>query len=124
MAALDIRIVLSGTWITVMLLYLVGDVLRIYSGDSARIAAASDWQADPSKWLFAAIFMLIPIVMVFASLVLPHTINRWANLIVALVFFVFVLVDLRSYPSAYDKLLLVVSLIFNGLTVGLAWNWA
>jgi hypothetical protein len=121
---LDIRIVLSGTWITVMLLYLVGDVLRIYSGDSARIAAASDWQADPSKWLFAAIFMLIPILMVFASLVLPHTVNRWANLIVALVFFVFVLVDLRSYPSAYDKVLLVVSLIFNGVTMGLAWNWA
>ncbi|MCU0476683.1 MAG: hypothetical protein MUC99_11345 [Anaerolineae bacterium] len=124
MAMLDIRIVLSGTWITVMLLYLVGDVLRIYSGDSARIAAASDWQADPSKWLFAAIFMLIPILMVFASLVLPHTVNRWANLIVALVFFVFVLVDLRSYPSAYDKVLLVVSLIFNGVTMGLAWNWA
>lgn len=124
---LDVRILLSGTWITVMLLYLMGDVLRIYSGDSARIEAARAAAGEAfttHQWLFAAILMLIPILMVFLSLVLPPAINRWANLIVAVVFFLFVLVDIHSYPSAYDKFLLFVSLIFNGVTFGLAWQWA
>jgi hypothetical protein len=118
---LDTRIILSGMWITVMLIYLLGDVLRIYSGDFARMAAAQ--QTAGLKWMLAAIIMLIPILMVFLSLVLPQPINRWANIIVAVGFFIFVLVDLRSYPSAYDKFLLIVSMVFNAVTVWYAWNW-
>ena len=30
---LDMRILLSGLWVAVMLTYLLGDVLRIFSGD-------------------------------------------------------------------------------------------
>lgn len=104
-----------------MLIYLAGDVLRIYSGDFARMEAASP--SDTSKWLFAAIFLLIPILMGFLSLVLPQSISRWANIIIAVALFIFVLIDLGSYPSTYDKFLLVVSLIFNGVTVWYAWNW-
>lgn len=119
---LDTRILLSGIWVTVMLIYLLGDVLRIYSGDSARMAEGQ--QSTSMKWMLAAIIMLIPILMVFMSLVLPQPINRWANIIVAVGFFLFILVDLRSYPSAYDKFLLIVSMVFNGVTVWYAWNWS
>lgn len=119
---LDTRILLSGIWITVMLIYLLGDVLRIYSGDFAHMAEGQ--QSTSTKWMLAAIIMLIPILMVFMSLVLPQPINRWANIIVAVGFFLFILVDLRSYPSAYDKFLLIVSMVFNGVTVWYAWNWS
>jgi uncharacterized membrane protein len=119
---LDTRIILSGTWITVMLIYLLGDVLRIYSGDIARLSESQ--QFTSLKWLMAAILMLIPILMVFLSLVLPQPVARWANIITAAGFFLFVLVDLRSYPSAYDRFLLIVSLIFNGVTIGYAVTWA
>lgn len=118
---LDVRILLSGSWITVMLIYLLGDVLRIYSGDFARMSQGE--QPNPNKWLFAALLMLVPIVMVFLTLVIPQPINRWMNIIVASFFFLFVLVDLRSYPSAYDRFLLIVSLIFKGIIFWLAWNW-
>lgn len=118
---LDTRLILSGSWVTVMLLYLMGDVLRIYSGDFARMSEGQ--QSTNAKWLGAAILMLIPVLMVFLSLVLPQPINRWANIIVAVGFFLFILFDLRSYPSAYDKLLLFVSMIFNGVTILYAWNW-
>ena len=29
----DVRIILSGIWVALMLTYLLGDVLRIYAGD-------------------------------------------------------------------------------------------
>lgn len=119
---IDTRIILSGTWITVMLIYLLGDVLRIYSGDFARMSEGE--VSSAVKWFGAAVIMLIPILMVFLSLVLPQSASRWANLISAVGFFIFVLADLRSYPSAYDKFLLIVSLVFNGVTVWYAWNWA
>ena len=44
--------------------------------------------------------------------------------IVAVFFFLFNLVGLPTYPSAYDKFLLAVSLVFNAVTVWMAWNWA
>ncbi|MBW4438934.1 MAG: hypothetical protein KME04_17485 [Pleurocapsa minor GSE-CHR-MK-17-07R] len=118
---LDRRIQLSGAWAMVMLLYLMGDVLRIYSGDFARVFESP--QPDELKWFAAAVIMLIPISMVFLSLVLPRSIGRWANIVVAVGFFAFVLVDIGSYPGAYDKFLLAVSLVINVVTVWLAWRW-
>jgi hypothetical protein len=117
----DTRIILSALWVSVMLIYLLGDVLRIYSGDFARMSAGE--QLNNMKWMGAAILMLIPILMVSLSLVLPQLIARWANIFVAAGFFLFVLVDVRTYPSAYDKFLLVVSMVFNVATLLYAWNW-
>ena len=38
-------------------------------------------------------------------------------------FFRFNAVGLPTYPSAYDQFLIVVGLVFNGLTVWYAWKW-
>jgi hypothetical protein len=119
---LDTRLILSGTWITLMLIYLLGDVLRLFSGDAQRMMETTPFTG--SMWLGAAVLMLIPILMVFLSLILPQPINRWANIIVAVGFFLFNLVGLPTYPSMYDKFLLAVSLVFNVVTVWYAWNWA
>jgi hypothetical protein len=44
-------------------------------------------------------------------------------ILASVVFFLFNLVGLPTYPSAYDKFLLAVSLVFNALTVWYAWKW-
>ena len=117
---LDTRIILSGWWVALVLIYLYDDVLRICSGDFARMQTIQFTQA---MWLGIAVLMLIPILMVPLSLVLPQPVNRWANIIVAVFFFLFNLVGLPTYPSAYDKFLLAVSLGFNVMTVWTAKNW-
>ncbi len=117
---LDTRIILSGLWGALMLTYLLGDVLRICSGDFAKMQTI---QFTQGMWLGIAVLMLIPILMVVLSLVLPQPINRWATLIVAVFFFLFNLVGLPTYPSAYDKFLIGVGLVFNVVTVLTAWNW-
>ena len=119
---LDTRITLSGLWVALMLTYLLGDVLRIFSGDVAKMGGTQ--QFTQAMWLGIAVLMLIPILMVVLSLTLPYSINRWANIIVAVFFFLFNLVGLPTYPSLYDKFLLVVSMVFNGVTIWYAWHWA
>jgi hypothetical protein len=118
----DTRIILSAIWISVMLIYLLGDVLRMYSGDFARMPEAQ--QFTGLHWLMAAMLMLIPILMIVLTLILPQPVSRWANILVAAGFLLFNLVGLPGYPSAYDKFLLVVSIVFNGVTIWYAWNWA
>lgn len=118
---LDRRILLSGIWITNMFIYVLGDILRIYSGDMAKVVAGQE--GNTTQWVLGAIIMLFPILMVFLSLVLPYAINRRANIAVALGFMAFVIADSGSYPGLYDQLLFFVSWIFNITTVFLAWRW-
>jgi hypothetical protein len=119
---LDMRIILSTTWVVVTLIYLYGDVLRICSGDFVKSMANTNF--NQFVWLGIAILMLIPILMVFLTLVLPQSVSRWVNIIVAVFFFLFNLVGLPTYPSMYDKFLLAVSIVFNVVTVWYAWNWS
>jgi len=118
----DVKIILAGLWVATVLTYLYGDVLRVFSGDAEKMFAEQA-QFTQVMWLGIAILMVIPIVMVFLSLALNYPVNRWANIIVAIFFFLFTLVGLRTYPSAYDKFLLIVSMGFNVLTVWYAWKW-
>ena len=118
----DVQIKLSALWIALMLTYLLGDVLRIFSGDF-KAGEIGGMQITQIQWLGIAILMVIPVVMVFLSLTLNDPVNRWANIIVAIFFFGFNLIGLPTYPSAYDKFLIIVGLVFNALTVWYAWKW-
>ncbi len=118
----EIKIKLSGIWVALMLTYLLGDVLRIFSGDFQG-GAIDGVQVSQGMYLGMAIIFVIPISMVLLSLTLPNKINRWLNIIVAIFLFVFNLIGLPTYPSGYDKFLIIVGLIFNILTVWYAWKW-
>ena len=121
----DIQIILSALWIATMLTYLLGDVLRIFSGDfkAGEMGSSGGMKMTQPMMLGIAVLMVIPIVMVVLTLILGYPVNRWANIIVAVFFFLFNLVGLPTYPSAYDKFLIAVSLVFNGMTIWYAWNW-
>ncbi|HCK66710.1 MAG TPA: hypothetical protein DIW23_07315 [Anaerolineae bacterium] len=118
----EIQIKLSGLWVATMLIYLLGDVLRLFSGDTKPGEMAGQ-VVSKNMYLIAAVLMLIPILMVLFSLFLDYPANRWSNIIVAGFFLLFNLIGLPGYPSLYDKFLLAVSLVFNGMTIWLAWNW-
>lgn len=118
----DIKITLSIIWIAVMLTYLLGDVIRIFSGD-VTLGEIGGSKFTQGMGLGIAALMVIPIIMVVLSLTLPHNINRWANIIVAAFWFLFNLVGLPTYRGHYDKFLLAVSMVFNLVTIWYAWNW-
>jgi len=118
----DVRIKLSALWICLMLTYLLGDVLRIFSGDFVA-GEISGMDMSQGLLLGMAVLMLTPIIMAFLSLTLKHPLIRWASIVVAILLFLFNLVGLPTYPSLYDQFLIVVGLLFNALTVWYAWKW-
>jgi hypothetical protein len=117
----DVRIILSGLWVALMLTYLLGDVLRIFAGDfkSGEIDGqpASQWM-----WFLAAVVLLIPIVMIVLSLTLNYPAIRWVSIVAAIFLVVFNLAGL-PYPAVYDNFLIVFGFLFNGLIVWYAWTW-
>jgi hypothetical protein len=118
----DVKIILSATWVALMLTYLLGDVLRIYAGDF-KPGEMAGRKITQNLLLGIAILMAIPIVMVFLSLTLNYPVNRWANIIVPMVFLGFNLLGLPTYRSNYDRFLILVGLGFNALTIWYAWQW-
>ena len=118
----DVKIKLSAVWAALMLTYLLGDVLRVFSGDFTA-GELGGLQISQELMLGMAALLVIPAVMVFLSVTLKYSLNRWINIIFAIFFFGFNLVGLPTYASAYDQFLIIVGLIFNILTVWYAWSW-
>ncbi len=117
----DVQIKLSALWIALMLTYLLGDVLRIFSGDFEP-GKIDGQQATQWMWLLAAIVMLIPIFMLFLSLTMNYPLNRWVNIVAAIFLVIFNIAGL-PYPSFYDNFLIFVGFGFNALIVWHAWTW-
>ena len=117
----DVKIILSFIWVALMLVYLLGDVMRIFAGDFEP--GEIEGKPVTSKVYFRmAIIMVIPILMVVMTLILDYPMNSWVNIIVAIFFFGFNLIGMKGMKS-YDIFLIIVGLGFNVLTVWYAWNW-
>jgi len=105
-------ILISALWICTALVYLLGDVLRIFKGDFV-MGEIEGKKLTQAMMMFIAAMMVIPILMVFLNLVLPLEVNKIVNIIVAIFFFVFNLFGIPTYKGYYDKFLLLISLLFN-----------
>jgi hypothetical protein len=111
----DVKIILSLIWVAVMLCFLLGDVLRIFAGDFTP-GEIGGKPVTQNMWFGMAVIMVIPIVMVVLSLILVYPVNNWVNIIVAIFFIVFNLIGMKGM-KAPDKFLIIISLLFNVLTV-------
>src|SRR2546427_11798461 len=117
----DVKIILSTSWVALMLTYLLGMCCeytaatlslgnRRYENKSGSVVGSCSADGDSGCHGF-------PLPDVELSC-------EWANIIVAIVFLGFNLIGLPGYPSAYDKFLIIVGLVFNVLTVWYAWQWS
>ena len=117
----DVRVILSALWGSLMLVFLLGDVLRIFAGDytAGELAGvpATQWM-----WVAVAAVMLTPIVMMVLSLVVPYPAIRWICIVAAAVWVVFNLMGL-PYPGAYDNFLIGVGVVVCGAIIWYAWMW-
>ena len=109
----DVRIILSGLWVALMLTYFLGDVLRIFAGDMTP-GEMDGQEATQAMWLGAAVVLGLP-TLAFVDL-------RWVSIVVAVLAVVFNLFGL-PYDGWYDNFLIVVSFVFNGLIIWYAWTW-
>jgi hypothetical protein len=116
------RIKLSALWVCLMLTYLLGDVLRIFSGDFSA-GEVIGMEISPGLMLAMAVLMVIPIVMVLLTLILKQAVSRWANIVLSVFYFAFNAIGLPTYPSLYDQFLIVVGLVLNVVIVWMAWRW-
>jgi len=84
-------------------------------------------KVTPELLLIFAILILVPLIMAFLSLTLKNAANRWANIIVGIVYTVFQLFALAETvalpsPYAYAILLELSKVVIPALIVWYAWK--
>ena len=116
------RIQLSVCWVALVLIYLLGDVLRLY--EKGREAAMIDGKPmTQTHLLMAAFLMLIPILLAIGMVFLPKGIAKWSGIIGSVILFLINVVGVTGYTGLFDRVLILLSLAMNVFTVVWTWLW-
>ena len=125
--AVDVKTKLSALWVALMFFYIYADILLFYrQGHVAGLLAgkAGSIEITPAFVLVSALVMAIPSLMVFLSLALKATVNRWANIGVGVIYAAVLGATLFAGKITADSLLYaVVEAALIALIVWHAWKW-
>lgn len=122
----DVKVKLSALWVTLMFLYVYVDIFSFYKpGTVENILVGKVWEFDITQtWaLSALILMTIPSVMIFLSLVVKPSVNRWINIIVALFYILVSAGNAVGETWSYYYAGAAVEVILLALIVWFAWKW-
>ncbi len=123
----NIKILLSGLWTSVMFLYIYGDYFELYVPKKVEgLLNGINLLDTPYKLLFATIVLTIPSLMIFLSLLLKPNINRVLNISVAgfLTIFTFMVgVSSISEWRIFYVMLAILESIITLIIVWKAWTW-
>ena len=114
------RVQLSISWVALMLVYLLGDVLRLY--EKGQAAGFIDGKPmTQTHLMMAALMMLIPILLALGMVFLPQGIAKWSGIIASLILFFINIIGVAGYSSLFDRFLICLSLTLN--VFNLVWTW-
>ena len=125
----DVKIKLSVLWLFGVVTLLTFLVLEFMEQGVIQGIIAGDMKGlllGPETLLFYAVSLLIPLIMAFLSLTLKDSVNRWANIILGLVFAGLYLSDLIAHlvnPYAHAILMGSAAVVAQVLIVWYAWKW-
>ena len=116
------KVLLSTLWIVVMLNMLKEDILSLHiPGVLEELVEFAGETPITQLMLGGAIMMEIPIAMIILSRVLKYGINRWANIIAAVISIVFVIGGGSTYP--HYIFIAIIEIVCMLLIIWNAWKW-
>jgi hypothetical protein len=123
---IPVRIKISALWASVMFCYIYGDYFWLY--EPGKLHEMLDGKMAPFGAVTQAVLvgttvsMVIPSLMIFLSLVLKQPVSRWLNIVLGVVYSVFVAVTM---PGAWAFYLFLgsVNIALTALIIWYAWSW-
>jgi galactitol-specific phosphotransferase system IIC component len=118
------KVRLSTLWIFVMLNILSADILTFLNSEYLKelmTGYADGIHITQEFLLLAAIFLEIPIAMIFLSRVLGYKVNRWANIIAAPITIAYVIAG--GTTDLHYIFFATIEIVCMLLIVWYAWKW-
>jgi hypothetical protein len=123
---IDVKIKLAALWVSIVLIYLYADLFAFYVPGHLEEAIAGEMAGIPiTQILLVAfmIFMTIPSLMVFLSLILKAKTNRWVNIIVSILQLGLVVPSIIGDSDIYFAFASSVETVLLVIIIYLAWTW-
>ncbi len=123
---INVKMKLSALWVALMLLYIYADIFSLYRpGQIEKMMEGlmGPFPVTQGSLLVMSILMIIPAVMVFLSLTLKPKVNRWANIILGVLYTFVNISNLIGETWVYYIFSGVAEIVFTFLIVGYAWKW-
>jgi len=123
---INVKMKLSALWVALMLLYIYADILSLYRPGQLKEmmeGLMGPFPVTQGSLLTASILMIIPAVMVFLSLTLRPKVNRWANIILGVLYTFVNISNLIGETWIYYMVSGVVEIAVTLLIVWYAWKW-
>ena len=122
----DVKMKLSALWAALMFLYIYADHFSLFrTGQIEEMISGriGPFPVTQGSLLAFSILMMIPAVMVFLSLALKPTVNRWANIILCVLYTFVNISNLIGETWVYYIVFGVVEIVLTFLIVWYAWKW-
>ena len=123
---INLKMKLSALWVALMLLYIYADIFSLHRPGQIEEMISGRMGPFPvtqGTLLVFSILMMIPAVMVFLSLTLKPKLNRWANIILGVLYTFVNISNLIGETWAYYIFFGILEIMLTFLIVGYAWKW-
>lgn len=121
----NVKIIISSLWVAVMFCYVYGDYIQIYVpgilADAMEVTAAKE--GIEIEFFAVALLMSIPSLMIFFTLVLKPSINRWLNIVIPVLYIILLVAVNLETTWIYYLYLTAIEILLSVTTVWYAWNW-
>ncbi len=124
-ARIDTRLRISALWIAMLFVFAYVDLFSLYRPDfraDLEAGKISNFDVDQAFLFLATLYVIIPSLMVYVTLVMRPRVNRIANLVVASAYSLTVAGSAVGEWS-YFVLGSVVEVILLLLVIHHAWTW-
>jgi hypothetical protein len=123
----DVRIIISALWVSVMFLYVYGDIKTLYKTgfiEDLIAGKAGGMKVNQGFLLVSALLMMVPALMIFLSLTVSYPVIRWVNIVLGVFYSgVMVATMLMKGTWAYYIVFGIVEVALTATIVWYAWNW-
>ena len=123
---INVKMKLSALWIALMLVYIYADIFSLFRpGQIEQMIAGrmGPFPVSQGSLLTASILMIIPAVMVFLSLTLKPEVNRWANIILGVLYTMVNINNLIGETWIYYLSSGVIEILCTLVIIWYAWKW-
>jgi hypothetical protein len=122
----SVQLKLAALWASFMFLYIYVDYFALYMPGKVEDMLQGKvfvFEITQGFLLAALVSVTIPALMIFLSLVLPASINRLTNIIIAMLYIPYTLFNLAGEAWMHMVFGAVVEVVLLCLVIRYAWRW-
>ena len=124
----DRKVVLSGLWVATMFIFAYVDIFGFWRADVIQGALDGavpvvGFEIGQRFLALTTVYVLIPSLMVAASLVLPARVNRVTQLVAAPLYLISIVAATVGETWLYFQIGSAAEVLLLGIVMWLAWSW-